>query len=88
LYIADDVTGYGLWQQDGDDSWYIDIAPVIGYDLYHDPDALKITGIYGFDEADWRRAVDDFLADYGLKLGRFDVVKGDRYDLVELGGEC
>lgn len=84
LYIADDITGYGMWQQDGDCDWYIDIAPVNGYDLWHDPDALKLTGIYGLDEADWERAANEFLADYGFKLGRFDKVKGDRYELVAL----
>lgn len=84
LYVADDVTGHGMWQQDGDDSWYIDIAPVNGYDLWHDPDALKLSGIYGLDVADWEQAANDFLADYGFKLGRFDDVRGDRYELVAL----
>lgn len=28
----------------------------------------------------------DYLAEYGFKLGRFDAAKGDRYKLVELGG--
>lgn len=84
LYIADDITGYGMWQQDGDYSWYIDIAPVNGYELWHDSDAVKLTGVYGLDEADWKRAVNEFLADYDFKLGRFDEVKGDRYELVAL----
>lgn len=84
LYIADDGTGYGMWQQDGDDRWFIDIAPVNGYDLWHDPDALKVTGIYGLDEDDWEACANDFLVDYGFRLGRFDEVKGDRYELVAL----
>ena len=84
LYIADDGTGYGMWQQDGDDRWFIDIAPVSGYDLWHDPDALKITGIYGLDGGEWEAAADERLADYGFRLGAFDEVKGDRYELVAL----
>jgi len=84
LYIVDDVTGYGMWQQDGDDRWFIDIAPVGGYDLWCDLDALKITGIYGSDGGGWESCVNDFLADYGFRLGRFDGVRGDRYELVAL----
>ena len=84
LIIADDETGYGMWRQDGDDRWFIDIAPVSGYDLWRDPNALKITGIYGLDEDDWEICANDFLSDYGFELGRFDGVKGDRYELVAL----
>jgi hypothetical protein len=84
LYVADDGTGYGMWQQDGDDRWFIDVVPVNGYDLWHDSNALKITGVYGLDGDDWEACANDFLADYGFRLGRFDEVKGDRFELVAL----
>lgn len=88
LIFADNVTGLGMWQQTGDDTWYFD--PWVGddYDLYHDVDAERVTGICGaVCGLDWEASANDYLADYGFKLGRFDVVKGDRYELVELGGE-
>ena len=89
LIFADDITGWGAWQQTGDYSWYFD--PCVGddYDLFHDVDAERVTGICGaVCGLDWEASANEYLADYGLKLGRFDAVKGGRYDLVELGGEC
>ena len=89
LIFADDITGWGAWRQTGDYSWYFN--PCVGddYDLFHDVDAERVTGICGaVCGLDWEASANEYLADYGLKLGRFDAVKGDRYDLVELGGEC
>ena len=88
LIFADDITGFGMWRQTGDDDWYLDLWVDDDYDLYCDPDAERITGICGaVCGLDWEASANDFLADYGFKLGRFDVVKGDRYELVELGEE-
>lgn len=89
LIFADNVTGLGMWQQTGDDAWYFD--PCVGddYDLSRDVDAGRVTGICGaVCGFDWEFSANDFLADYGVRLGRFDVTKGDRYELVALGEEC
>ena len=88
LIFADNITGFGMWQQTGDDTWYFD--PLVGgdYDLYCDPDTERITGICGaVCGLDWEASANDYLADYGFRLGRFDVAKGGRYELVELGEE-
>lgn len=88
LIFADDITGLGMWQQTGDDTWYLDFWVDDDYDLYCDPDAERVTGICGaVCGLDWEASANDYLADYGFKLGRFDVAKGDRYELVELGEE-
>ena len=84
LIFADNTTGLGMWQQTGDDTWYFD--PWVGndYDLHHDINAERVTGICGaVCGPDWEFSANDFLASYGLKLGRFDMGKGDRYDLVK-----
>lgn len=84
LIFADDITGLGMWQQTGDDTWYFDPCVDGDYDLYHDVDAERVTGICGaVCGLDWENSANYFLASYGLKLGRFDVAKGDRYELVE-----
>ena len=88
LIFADDITGFGMWQQTEDDCWYFD--PWVGgdYDLYRDVNAERIVGICGaVCGLDWEFSANDYFADYGFKLGRFDVAKGDRYELVELGEE-
>lgn len=88
LIFADNITGFGMWQQTGDDAWYFDLWVNDDYKLCRDPDAERITGICGaVCGLDWEASANDFLADYGFKLGRFDAVKGDRYELVELGEE-
>ena len=85
LIFADDITGFGMWQQTGDDTWYFDLWVDDDYDLYHDVDAERITGICGaVCGLDWEASANDYLSDYGFKLGQFDIVKGDRYELVEL----
>ena len=85
LIFVDNITGFGMWRQIGDDTWYFDLWVDGDYDLYHDVDAERITGICGaVCGLDWEASANEFLADYGLKLGRFDVVKGDRYELVEI----
>jgi hypothetical protein len=86
LIFADNITGFGMWQQTGDESWYFDPWVDDDYDLYHDLDAERVTGICGaVCGLDWEVSANDYLAEYGFKLGRFDVAKGDRYKLVELG---
>ena len=86
LIFADDFTGFGMWRQTGDESWYLDLWVDDDYDLYRDPDAERITGICGaVCGLDWEVSANDYLAEYGLKLGRYDAAKGDRYKLVELG---
>lgn len=86
LIFADDITGFGMWRQTGDDTWYLDLWVDDDYDLYCDVDAERVTGICGaVCGLDWQVSANDYLADYGFKLGQFDVVKGDRYELVELG---
>lgn len=88
LIFADNITGFGMWQQTGDDTWYFDLWVDDDYKLCRCPDAERITGICGaVCGLDWEASANDFLADYGFKLGRFDVAKGDRYELVELGKE-
>lgn len=88
LIFAEDITNFGMWQQTGDDTWYLDLWVDDDYDLYRDPNAERVTGICGaVCGLDWEASANDYLADYGFKLGRFDVVKGDRYELVELGEE-
>ena len=53
--------------------------------MYRDVDAERVTGICGaVCGLDWEFSANDFLASYGLKLGRFDVAKGDRYELVKV----
>ena len=85
LIFADDITGFGMWQQTGDDTWYFDLWVDDDYDLYHDVDAERITGICGaVCGLDWEASANEFLADYGFKLGYFDMVKGDRYELIDL----
>ena len=85
LIFADDITGFGMWQQTGDDAWYFDLWVDDDYDLCHDVDAERITGICGaVCGLDWEASANEFLASYGFKLGCFDMVKGDRYELVEL----
>lgn len=86
LIFADDFTGFGMWRQTGDESWYLDLWVDDDYDLYRDPDAERITGICGaVCGLDWEVSANDYLVGYGLKLGRYDAAKGDRYKLVELG---
>lgn len=86
LIFADDFTGFGMWRQTGDESWYLDLWVDDDYDLYCDPDAERVTGICGaVCGLDWEASANDYLAEYGFKLGRFDAAKGDRYKLVELG---
>lgn len=86
LIFADNITGFGMWQQTGDDTWYFDLWVDDDYDLYCDVDAERITGICGaVCGLDWEASANDYLADYGFKLGQFDMIKGDRYELVELG---
>lgn len=86
LIFADNITGFGMWQQTGDDTWYFDTLVGGDYDLYCDHDAERVTGICGaVCGLDWEASANDYLAEYGFKLGRFDVAKGDRYKLVELG---
>ena len=85
LIFADNITGFGMWQQTGDDTWYFDLWVDGDYDLYHDVDAERVTGIAGaVCGLDWEASANDFLASYGLRLGRFDVAKGDRYELVKV----
>lgn len=85
LIFADNITGFGMWQQTGDDTWHFDLWVDDDYDLYHDVDSERVTGICGaVCGLDWEASANDYLADYGLKLGRFDVVKGDRYELVKI----
>lgn len=84
LKFADDNTGYGIWYHTCDSRWYIDVNPGDGYDLWTDRDAETLYGVYGDSEEEWVHIVNEFLADYDLKLGRFDKVKGDRYELIEL----
>ena len=86
LIFVDDFTGFGMWRQTGDEQWYLDLWVDDDYDLYRDPDAERITGICGaVCGLDWEVSANDYLAEYGLKLGRYDAAKGDRYKLVELG---
>lgn len=88
LIFADDITGFGMWQQTGDDTWYFDTLVGGDYDLYRDVDAERVVGICGaVCGLEWIASVNDYLAEYGLKLGQFDVVQGDRYELVELGAD-
>lgn len=88
LIFADNITGFGMWQQTGDDAWYFDLWVDDDYELCRDPNAERITGICGaVCGLDWEASANDFLADYGFKFGRFDVINGDRYELVELGEE-
>lgn len=85
LIFADDITGFGMWQQTGDDTWYFNLWVDDDYDLYHDVDAERVTGICGaVCGLDWEASANEFLADYGFKLGCFDMVKGDRYELINL----
>lgn len=50
---------------------------------------LNLGGVTGICGAvcglDWETSANDYLAEYGVKLGQFDTAKGDRYKLVELG---
>lgn len=86
LIFVDDLTGFGMWRQTGDESWYLDLWVDDDYDLYHDLDAERVTGICGaVCGLEWGASANDYLAEYGLKLGQFDVAQGDRYELVELG---
>lgn len=86
LIFADNITGFGMWQQTGDDTWYFDPWVDGDYDLYCDLDAERVTGICGsVCGLEWEASANDYLAEYGFKLGRFDTAKGDRYKLVELG---
>ncbi len=86
LIFADDITGFSMWRQTGDDTWYLDLWVDDDYDLYRDPDVERITNICGaVCGLEWEASANDYLAEYGLKLGQFDMVKGDRYKLVDLG---
>lgn len=86
LIFADDITGFSVWWQTGDDTWYLDLWVDDDYDLYCDPDVERITNICGaVCGLEWEASANDYLAEYGLKLGQFDMVKGDRYKLVDLG---
>ena len=86
LIFADDLTGFGMWRQTGDETWYLDLWVDDDYDLYRDRDAERITCICGaVCGLEWEASANDYLAEYGLKLGKFDVARGDRYELVELG---
>lgn len=85
LIFADNITGFGMWQQTGDDTWYFDLWVDDDYDLLHDVDAERVTGICGaVCGLDWEASANEFLVGYGFKLGRFDIVNGDRYELVDL----
>lgn len=89
LIFVDNVSGLGVWQQTGDDAWYFDFGVDGDCELCRDFDAERITGVCGaVCGLDWGASANDFLADCGFKLGRFDVGKGDGYELVDFGEEC
>ena len=77
LLIIDAISGKGMWYG-FDAQWYVDTE----YD-YRNHNAERIEGVFGDDEGEWVAAANDKLGDYGLKLGVFDEVSGDRYELVE-----
>lgn len=71
LMVADNITGFGMWQQTGDDTWYFDLWVDDDYGLLHDVDAERVTGICGsVCGLDWEASANGFLADYGFRLGR------------------
>lgn len=77
LLIVDANTGKGMWYG-FDAQWYIDTE----YD-YSDHNAEHVEGVFGADEEEWESVANELLESYGLKLGVFDEVSGDRYELVE-----
>lgn len=86
MIFADDLTGFGVWRQTGDESWCLDFWVDDDYDLYCDLDVERVTGVCGaVCGFDWEASANDCLAEYGFKLGRFDAAKGDGCKLVELG---
>jgi hypothetical protein len=78
LLILDAVTGKGMWY-DFDGRWYIDSESECVHCC-----AERVEGVFGEDEDEWEACANDFLADYGFRLGAFDEVLGDRYELVEV----
>ena len=77
LLIIDSNTGKGMWYG-FDAQWYIDTECD-----YSDHNAEHVEGVFGADEDEWAAAANDKLGDYGLRLGAFDEVSSDRYELVE-----
>lgn len=77
LLIVDANTGKGMWYG-FDAQWYIDTE----YD-YSGHNAEHVEGVFGANEDEWVAAANEKLEWYGLKLGVFDEVSGDRYELVE-----
>lgn len=75
LLIIDAISGKGMWYGFGA-QWFINTKSD-----YSDPE--RIEGIFGADEDEWVSAANEKLEWYGLKLGAFDEVAGDRYELVE-----
>lgn len=76
IYITDS-DDRGLWL-DCNRDWKVDVEEG---DIH---DAEAIEGIFGADDEEWEAVANERLAEYGFKLGRFDEVKGDRYELVAL----
>lgn len=69
LIFADNITGFGMWQQTGDDTWYFDLWVDDDYDLFHDGDAERITGICGaVCGIDWEFPLTISLQIMGLSL--------------------
>lgn len=77
LRLADGITGSALWLTE--DGWCVD-----GQEDDWEYFAEYIGVLYGADDGEWTARANERLATYGLKLGRFDEERQDRYWLEEL----
>ena len=78
LLILDAVSGKGMWR-DFDGRWYVDSESECVHCC-----AERVEDVFGEDEGEWRVSADEGLADYGFRLGVFDGVLGDWFELVEV----
>lgn len=78
LLILDAVTGKGMWC-DLDARWYVDTESECANCC-----AERVEGVFGEDEEEWEAVAGERLGEYGFRLGAFDEVAGDRYELVEV----
>ena len=77
LRFADAITGKGAWMKSGY-QWCIDME-----DNDFDYVAERVECVYCTDEKEWEASANAKLAEYGLKLGKFDEEAGDRWELVD-----
>lgn len=76
-WCADAITGKGAWMKSGY-QWCIDME-----DNDFDYVAERVECVYCTDEKEWEASANVKLAEYGLKLGKFDEEAGDRWELVD-----